>query len=200
MSFQRDRFRWQPIYTMLGLPDGSHYWPFSKLFTTTEDRVKCVVSSACCLACAYGAYVLAGYSVYNWIKYYYVPLLFQGLWIIMITYLQHQDEEIEVYEQSEWHFIRGQAQTIDRTYGFGIDTLIHHISDGKRPPPSTTRPRSRGPPPVLHQDPALPPAAGHAGHPRGAAPVPGRVQAAVLLRDAARVLQVSAPPQRTCPD
>ncbi|CAD5219034.1 unnamed protein product [Bursaphelenchus okinawaensis] len=122
--------RWNPIYTVLGLPDGSHFWPFSKLFKTTEDRIKCVISVACCLTCAYVAFRLCDYSVYNFIKYYYVPLLFQGLWIIMITYLQHQDDEIEVYEEDEWSFVRGQTQTIDRTYGFYIDTLMHHITDG----------------------------------------------------------------------
>lgn len=75
-------------------------------------------------------FVWCDYSVYNFIKYYYVPLLFQGLWMVMITYLQHQDEEIEVYEDKTWNFVKGQVQTIDRYYGFGIDTLLHHITDG----------------------------------------------------------------------
>ena len=48
----------------------------------------------------------------------------------MITYLQHQDEEIEVYEEGTWNFVMGQSQTIDRTYGFGIDKMLHHITDG----------------------------------------------------------------------
>jgi hypothetical protein len=48
----------------------------------------------------------------------------------MITYLQHQDEEIEVYEDSKWNFVQGQSQTIDRYYGFGMDIALHHISDG----------------------------------------------------------------------
>ncbi|CAI4225413.1 unnamed protein product [Auanema sp. JU1783] len=122
--------RWNPIYTVVGLPDGSHFWPWSKLFNNNTDRIKCVFSGACCAVCAYIAYAIAGYSVYNWIKYYYIPLLFQGLVLVMITYLQHQNEEIEVYENDEWSFVRGQTQTIDRYWGFGLDTIMHHITDG----------------------------------------------------------------------
>lgn len=69
---------------------------------------------------------------YNWrlfFKYYYVPLLFYGLWLVVITYLQHQDQEIEVYEEGNWNYVKGQSQTIDRKYGFGIDTITHHITD-----------------------------------------------------------------------
>jgi omega-3 fatty acid desaturase (delta-15 desaturase) len=44
--------------------------------------------------------------------------------------LQHQDEEIEVYENGTWTYVKGQSQTIDRTYGFGIDKLTHHITNG----------------------------------------------------------------------
>jgi hypothetical protein len=49
----------------------------------------------------------------------------------MITYLQHQDEEIEIYEEGSWNFVKGQVQTIDREYGFGFDSMLHHITDGK---------------------------------------------------------------------
>ncbi|VDL77194.1 unnamed protein product [Nippostrongylus brasiliensis] len=76
---------WNPVYTIIGKPDGSHFWPWSRLFTTTEDRVKCVV-----------ALHMVDYSAYNWVKYYYIPLLFQGLILVIITYLQHTDDEIEV--------------------------------------------------------------------------------------------------------
>jgi len=48
----------------------------------------------------------------------------------MITYLQHQDEDIEVYEEGQWNFVKGQLQTIDRYYGFGIDSLLHNITNG----------------------------------------------------------------------
>lgn len=123
-------FRWNPVYTILGLPDGSHFWPYSKLFTNTKERIQCVISGLLCVICAFGAYVLCDYSPYTFIKYYYIPLLFQGFWMVMITYLQHRDEEIEVYEEGTWNFIMGQSQTIDRVYGFGIDKMLHNITDG----------------------------------------------------------------------
>ncbi|WKY03479.1 hypothetical protein Q1695_004886 [Nippostrongylus brasiliensis] len=122
--------RWNPVYTIIGKPDGSHFWPWSRLFTTTEDRVKCVVSGVACVICSLVALHMVDYSAYNWVKYYYIPLLFQGLILVIITYLQHTDDEIEVYEHDEWTFVRGQTQTIDRTYGLGIDYIMHNITDG----------------------------------------------------------------------
>ena len=123
--------RWNPIYTVAGLPDGSHFWPWSKLFSNNRERIQCAISGGLCLACACVAFHLSNYSIYNFIKYYYIPLLFQGFWMVMITYLQHQDEEIEVYEEGTWNYVKGQVQTIDRYYGFGMDSALHHITDGK---------------------------------------------------------------------
>jgi len=124
-------FRWNPIYTFAGLPDGSHFYPFSRLFTNNTERLQCVVSGVACLVCSWFIFsTLCNYSVFAFIKYYYVPLLFQGLWMVMITYLQHQDEEVEVYEEGRWNFVQGSAQTIDRYYGFGMDKALHHITDG----------------------------------------------------------------------
>uniref|UniRef100_A0A1I8BGB9 FA_desaturase domain-containing protein n=1 Tax=Meloidogyne hapla TaxID=6305 RepID=A0A1I8BGB9_MELHA len=50
--------------------------------------------------------------------------------MVIITYLRHQDEEIEVYEEGTWAFMKGQLQTVDRSFGFGIDKALHHITDG----------------------------------------------------------------------
>ena len=47
-----------------------------------------MVSGLACLVCSWAVFAFCGYSVYAFVKYYYVPLLFQGLWMVMITYLQ----------------------------------------------------------------------------------------------------------------
>ncbi|CAJ0571495.1 unnamed protein product, partial [Mesorhabditis spiculigera] len=122
--------RWNPIYTFVGLPDGSHFWPGSELFTSTADRVKCAVSAVAVFFCMGVAFHLSNYSVNTWFWYYYMPCLWQGLWLVVITYMQHSHPEIEVFEEGSWNYMKGQVQTIDRTYGFGVDTLLHHITDG----------------------------------------------------------------------
>lgn len=72
---------------------------------------------------------LCDYDVGDFLKYYYVPILFHGFWMVMLTTLQHQDDETEVYEQGAWTFVKGQTQTIDRVYGLGIDWILHHVTD-----------------------------------------------------------------------
>ncbi|KAI6176215.1 Omega-6 fatty acid desaturase, endoplasmic reticulum isozyme 1 [Aphelenchoides bicaudatus] len=120
-------FLWQ-LYTQLGIPDGSHFYPFSSLFSNNFERVQCVISALSCWPCSYIALVLCDYDIFAYFKYYYVPLLFFSLWLMVITFFQHKDEEIEAYK-NEWSYVRGQSQTIDRRYGFGIDALTHHITD-----------------------------------------------------------------------
>ena len=32
------------IYTVAGIPDGSHFWPLGEMFSNTKERIQCVVS------------------------------------------------------------------------------------------------------------------------------------------------------------
>uniref|UniRef100_A0AC35U4G5 FA_desaturase domain-containing protein n=1 Tax=Rhabditophanes sp. KR3021 TaxID=114890 RepID=A0AC35U4G5_9BILA len=117
------------MYTFLGIPDGSHFWPGSRLFTNTTERIQCAVSALAVAASCFAALYFVDYSVYAWLKYYYLPCCFAGYWLVIVTYLQHRDEEMEIYEEGTWNYVKGQVQTIDRWYGFGIDYLMHHITD-----------------------------------------------------------------------
>lgn len=121
--------KWMPVYTIFGYSDGSHFWPWSRLFQRNEERVKCVVSGILCAICAYIAFVVCGRDAFVFFKYYIVPLSFFGLMLVIVTYLQHTDAHAEIYEADEWSFVRGQTQTIDRTYGFGLDIAMHNITD-----------------------------------------------------------------------
>jgi acyl-lipid omega-3 desaturase len=47
-----------------------------------------------------------------------------------VTYLQHHSPNTLVYDESDWKFVDAAFETVDRQYGFGIDTLHHHITDG----------------------------------------------------------------------
>lgn len=99
------------------------------MFTNTKERIQCTVSALAVLSCMYAAFVFVDYSIFNWIKYYYIPCCFTGYWLVIVTYLQHRDESVEAYEEGSWNFVKGQLQTYDRYYGFGIDYIMHHITD-----------------------------------------------------------------------
>ena len=47
-----------------------------------------------------------------------------------MTYLQHHGPKTVAYTNKTWSYIQAAFETVDRTFGFGIDKLHHHISDG----------------------------------------------------------------------
>jgi len=123
-------FRWFPIYTLIGIPDGSHFLPTSDLFETWTERLQCCVSGGVCLGWLWVVFRHFDGDYTRMLSVYFVPLLIMGFWMIMLTYLHHQDVNAECYDNSQWSFVKGAFQTIDRTYGFGFDYVLHHISDG----------------------------------------------------------------------
>ncbi|KAI1711208.1 fatty acid desaturase domain-containing protein [Ditylenchus destructor] len=123
-------FKWHFGVMLSGVPDGCYYWPFSKLFVNNTERLQCFVSTALCFACSAIAFKVCDYSVYSFVKYYFIPILFYGFWMVMVTTLQHAEDETEVYEQGTWTYVKGQAQTVDRQFGLVPDFVLHHITDG----------------------------------------------------------------------
>lgn len=124
---------WQ-LY-LYGLPDGSHYlpWPNQRLWKECSDNreaVKCVVSLVVVLANAAGVYLAFNGDLRDIAFYYVMPLLVFGWWIVTVTYLQHHSPHTLVYDDTDWSFVKAAFETVDRTYGFGIDHLSHHITDG----------------------------------------------------------------------
>lgn len=122
---------WLYIY---GKPDGSHFFPFPKQRMWREspftEHLKCLLSSFVCGAYLLTFYVLAGHSWLNLTYYYFAPLLVFGWWLTTVTYLQHHSPDTLVYNDTDWKFVDAAFETVDRKFGFGIDYLSHHITDG----------------------------------------------------------------------
>jgi omega-3 fatty acid desaturase (delta-15 desaturase) len=125
-------FGW-PLY-LFGMPDGSHFIPFKKDRLWKESDVvecyKCVISSI--VVVCYAFFILKAFQ-FNFMEvaYYYVaPLLMFGWWLTAVTYLQHHGPETIVYNDANWTFVKAAFETIDRTFGLGIDNLHHNITDG----------------------------------------------------------------------
>ena len=107
----------------------NHFDPFAALFKPKE-AVDIFVSSFGVLL------VLAGLGYAAWtvgplpvLAYFGVPYLVVNLHLVLITYLQHTAVYVPHYREPEFTWLRGALSTVDRTYGFGLDTVFHRITD-----------------------------------------------------------------------
>jgi omega-3 fatty acid desaturase (delta-15 desaturase) len=118
---------------LFGMPDGSHYFPFSnqRLWkeATSTERYKCLISTAVVLVNLAGIYTFCG-NFGNFAYYYLVSYLIMGWWLVTVTYLQHHSPDTLCYGDEDWKFVDAAFETVDRKFGFGLDYFSHHITDG----------------------------------------------------------------------
>jgi omega-3 fatty acid desaturase (delta-15 desaturase) len=126
-------YGWQ-FYLFGGMPDGSHMIPFKDQRMWKEsnsmESIKCVISCANTIAFAVGIYLIFNGNLADIAFYYLPPWIISGWWLMIVTYLQHHAPETVVYDDSDWSFVQAAFETVDRSYGFGIDFFHHHITDG----------------------------------------------------------------------
>jgi len=117
-----------PIYLFKRSPgrQGSHFAPSSPLFRPSERRQ--VLTSSL----LWGLMVVAlGLMTAHWglgflVKYYLGPYVVFVIWLDLVTYLHHTEQEIPWYRSGEWYFLKGALSTIDRDYGW-VNPLHHDI-------------------------------------------------------------------------
>lgn len=118
---------------LYGMPDGSHYIPFMKqrlwATSTVEEQRKCYLSTVVVIAFL-TAYLYFFGTLSNFAYYYLGPYVMFGWWLVTVTYLQHHDHSTLVYGDDDWTFVTAAFETVDRTFGYGIDEIHHHITDG----------------------------------------------------------------------
>ncbi|KAI9006276.1 fatty acid desaturase-domain-containing protein [Phycomyces nitens] len=128
-------FAW-PLYLLFNLSGDtttkrwvSHFNPNSYMFR--EHQFWKVVQSTAGVLAMIGILICAGqiFGSAQVFKYYIIPYICVNFSITMITYLQHTSPYMPRYDTNVWNFQRGAALTIDRSYGFIIDHLSHHIAD-----------------------------------------------------------------------
>lgn len=118
------------FYLLLGIADGSHYNPFSKLHTTRKDRIQCAISSLVCIAFLAVFFSAWGSRTFG---VYFGPWLVYNTWLYAVTYLQHHMSGTLVYGDSTWTFLNGGLETVDRVYDQEfklLDDIMHNITNG----------------------------------------------------------------------
>jgi omega-3 fatty acid desaturase (delta-15 desaturase) len=118
-----------PLYLFRRSPDregGSHFSPKSPIFRPSE-KWDVLTSSA-----LWGAMIIfLGFLTYQFgwlflIKYYLMPYIIFVVWLDLVTFLHHTEEDIPWYRGEDWYFLKGALSTIDRDYGW-FNSIHHHI-------------------------------------------------------------------------
>jgi acyl-lipid omega-3 desaturase len=121
------------IYLFWGMaPDGSHIVWFGRLYegASTGEKIKAMLSTALVGLWAYAVWQYCDRSLALWWGLYGGVIAVCYLWLFMVTWFQHHNEDTLVYSQSEWTFVKGALETVDRFMGFGLDAVHHNITDG----------------------------------------------------------------------
>ena len=122
-----------PLY-LYGMPDGSHWLPFpsQRLWKDTDasEYKRCLISTAVVIANIAAIYFLCEENMMNMLYYYVPSWVTFSWWLVTVTYLQHHDHDTVVYDDEDWKFVDAAFQTVDRKFGYGLDALHHHITDG----------------------------------------------------------------------
>lgn len=115
-----------PLYLFRRSPgkSGSHFMPESPLFRPHEKWQ--VLTSTICCTFMLGILLGLGWTQ-GWgflLNYYLMPYLVFVMWLDLVTFLHHTEEDIPWYRGKDWYFLKGALSTIDRDYG--IFNPIHH--------------------------------------------------------------------------
>lgn len=115
--------------TGTGLLQRSHYNPSAVLFTPAQWWS--VVISDIGVLLVWGGVVAASlrWGLLTVIAYYGIPIAIVYGNLVVLTLLQHTDVFVPHFRGEGFSWLAGALCTVDRTYGWGIDTLWHRISD-----------------------------------------------------------------------
>lgn len=95
-----------------------------------EETIVCIISSIFTLCFAFGLYMFGTkYGFKTLFIYYFIPWMIFSYLLVMVTFLQHQNDKIIwKNDKSGWDESSGALQSVNRSYGILVDYLSHDIA------------------------------------------------------------------------
>jgi acyl-lipid omega-3 desaturase len=118
-----------PIYLFRRSPNrpgGSHFMPSSPLFRPSEKKDIITSTVLWGTMVAFLGVLTIQFGWVFLVQYYLAPYVVFVMWLDLVTYLHHTEEDIPWYRGEDWYFLKGALSTIDRDYGF-INSIHHDI-------------------------------------------------------------------------
>lgn len=103
-----------------------HFSPWSSVYGRDEAPQVALSVALCGLVALGVARCIVTFGFWVVCTYYLVPLLVFGSWLVVTTFLHHQDEGIVWLSGEKWSFTAGSLATVDRSY-WPFDSTVHHI-------------------------------------------------------------------------
>jgi len=107
----------------------NHFNPNSPIFNRSHFNQVLLSDFGIIFTIGILIYVSYIYSFTSMICYYGFPLLMVNFWLILYTYLHHTDLALPHFRSEKWNWIQGALSTVDRDYGFILNTLHHNIGN-----------------------------------------------------------------------
>lgn len=60
--------------------------------------------------------------------YYGAPIFVFASWLVIVTFLHHNDEKCPWYSNEKWDIVKGSLSSVDRDYGWLVNNLSHNIN------------------------------------------------------------------------
>ena len=112
--------------------NANHFDPRSALWEGEGARAfwqVCVSTFGVLLALSGVGYAMSTFGVMTVLAFYVMPYLVVNMNLVLITFLQHTDVAVPHYREKDFSWVRGALCTVDRSYGWLLDHVFHHISD-----------------------------------------------------------------------
>lgn len=71
--------------------------------------------------------LMVKFGVVAWVLYYFIPVYVFGCFLVVTTFLHHNADDTVWYAGEKWNYVRGNLNSIDRDYGWLLNSLIHNI-------------------------------------------------------------------------
>ncbi|KAF9943751.1 linoleoyl-CoA desaturase activity protein, partial [Modicella reniformis] len=118
-------FSW-PAYLMV---NGSSHFHTSPIFESRDFSNILFSDFGVLLTLGGLVYAIMQTSFLTVIKYYGIPYLILGFWLVLVTFLQHTHAKMPHYREGTFNFQRGALSTVDRSYGKFLDHMFHGASN-----------------------------------------------------------------------
>jgi omega-6 fatty acid desaturase / acyl-lipid omega-6 desaturase (Delta-12 desaturase) len=106
----------------------NHFEPSSPLFKPRHYWRIVASNVGVLVVCCILGVLTYSFGISSILVYYFIPYLWTNAWLVGITFLQHTSKDLKYFKNSEWNFVSGALQTVDRNFGI-FNVILHHITD-----------------------------------------------------------------------